>query len=603
MNIYEWRDCLWDYIRDNFYSSNNLLYLSFHKEILELISVSENSESGVIKENTIELFNDECNSYLIYKKKLVSLDPEVWTKGERGLSLAVCYAVQQILVAEDMSSQTFYEPYIQCLSANSVIPIISRHENPLGSDFELIWTTIRAELSCFLDCESEKITFSRGKGSNKLRNYPFTQSLLSIKELIKLVRKWPEGTHISLETCRKVILRHESCLSNRSLKKLSNFNYLVSISKQLYLYRKNNNPLLEKIKNVSTINKTQLEILCVVGSFSPDVYRLQIINSQSERQPVNTNGEIEPFLVNDFIIFLSEYAGKWTSSKVSTQNISSFRSMIVGIKEGRKPDFIDVVAEQLKISPFVIDLFEKNTGDNNIIFYEFPLYELKVTDLSLEELFLNSPMKLKSNILEFEGGLLVDKRKHRYHLNYPPVCLKYNGIDLKSDNELSVDGLNVTVKEFFNNIFSLTRESNFHITFNGVNRNIGFEISKLDLAPKRPHLKISAGEICFSKDFIINLEDESYFSHFNIYNYKFDSYLVLNNNQLLMYSHIPFSDWVDIPRDELLELQIFESLRKADVHSWLYDFILQINISKRIPRPFLLEFESHFEYQCNPSSK
>lgn len=595
MDIYEWRDCLWGYIKDNFFSSNNnLLYLSFHEQILQSIYVTEGNDSDVTKENVIKLFNDECNSYLIYNMHRVSFDPAVWNKNESGLSLAICYAVQQILVVEDMSSQSFYEPYIQCLNANNVIPVTSRHENPLGADFELIWTTIRSELVFFLDCDSGKITFKQGVGSNKLRNYPFTQSLLSIKELINLVRRYPEGMDLSLESCNKLILRNEGFLSNRSLKKLSNFKYLESISKQLYLYLKNNNPLFEEFNNGSTRNKSQLVILCITGSFNPDIYMLKIINAQSKRQAVNSNREIESFLINDFIILLSEYAGKWVSSKISTQKVSSFRSMIIGIKDARKPGLIDIVSDQLEIHPFIIDLFEKNTGDDEIIFYEFPLYELKTDEMSLEMLFSNSSIELKSNVFELEGGLLVDKIKHRYHLNYPPINIKYNGIDLKADDKLIVDGVDIMVKDFFNNIFNLKKESNFNISFNGINKTIGFENHKFELVPNRHYLKIIDDKMCFSKDFIIDCKNDSYFSHFNIYNYNFDGYFCFDNHQLLVYSNIPVSDWVDLPRDELLAHKIIESLRKSEVQFWLHNFILKIHSSKRIPRPFLMEFESNF---------
>ena len=84
----------------------------------------------------------------------------------------------------------------------------------------------------------------------------------------------------------------------------------------------------------------------------------------------------------------------------------------------------------------------------------------------------------------------VDKRKHRYHINHPPINIKYNDVDLKADENLLVDGLSVKVKEFFNNILNVKKESNFHISFKGANITIGFESHKFNLVLNRPNLKI-----------------------------------------------------------------------------------------------------------------
>ncbi len=585
-------------LRKNLYFSGKPLYLSFHEAVLESIFIAANPESVVKNDAISRLYNKECNHNLKYSWNSVSLDPVVWEEDNRGLSLAICYAVQQILAVEDMNARSFYEPYIEHLSATNVIQSNHLHENPLGTDFDLIWGTVQSELIKHLGCKQTQITFSKGRGKNKLRNFPFTQSLLSGKELSKLARKLPQDKDISKICCRKLVLRNESCLTNRSKKKLTNNEFVESISEQLssYINHNKNQTFYDELKESAEASKYKLEILYISGGFEPDTYELVTRDMKSNILSVNSFKEIESYFNNGFVLFLSKNAGQWISSNISKESVSDIKSIIIGVQKVNAPSLVLSISSKLDVDPIAIDLYKYFEGDKNTEFYEFPLYDTKNIGITIEQLFSDVARGQKHALLEMDGGLIVDKRKYRYLVNYPPVSIKYAGKDLPSNEKLLVNEEELTVKELFDKIFNVYEECIFHITYREINKTIGFEKSKFDLILDNPVYKIFNEKLHLSAVCESTPKHVPFFSHFNIFNYKSKGIVVLSPNDLLIYSHIPFSCWVPLPENDLLLSVITNSLQTSEATLWVQIFISEIKHSMRIPYPLLLKFAKYWAY-------
>lgn len=496
-----------------------------------------------------------------------------------------------------MEARSFYEPYIKLMWAFDKISSENLHKNPLGDDFEKIWRTLSAEVQEKLNCEQSQITFKQGTGKNKLRNFPFSQSLLSEIELNALEHKFPLRQRKTEENAKSLIRRNEGCLKNRSKKKLSNPEFIDRISQQLIIYLKHNTHLSTPVPKQEHIevNKNTIEIICITEGFGPDLYELISRDQNLTTQKVTSFYQIESCFANGFSLFLSNSAGYWVSSSIFGKSIADFRSMILGINKKDSLGLVGMIASVLGVESVRVDLNNSIHGAEHIDFYEIPFYELDNQDLSLEKIFskgITCSQNESSAKIEFSGGVIVDSRKKRYLVNYPPTEINFSNHVLSHNEVVEVNEGKMTVCDLFSTFKNVKSECNFHIRYRNSNLTIGFEKTKFDLILEVPVNQIINDRLRLSKRCFTQLESESCFSHFSIMNYRFKRSFQLNSKGLLKYSHIPQENWVALPHDGKSFDVLSDALKKCELSYWLQAFLRNIILTKRIPYPLLLEIEA-----------
>lgn len=598
MDIYDWQNSLWKHIEKHLYVPQKPLYLSFHEEILDEIYSSATQSTAVIEGKAVQNFAQECNHFLTLYCNSIVLDPIIWNPDDRGLSLAICYAVQQILAVEDMEARSFYEPYIELMGASDKIYPECLHKNPLDDNFEKIWRTVNAELQIYLGCEQSQITFKQGRGKNKFRNYPFSQSLLSERELNALSEHFPQRRSKTEENARRWILRRESCLTNRSKKKLSSDEFVDRISHQFVVYLKHDtHPGIQKPEpKYNATTKYIFEIICITEGFEPDSYELLSKDQNSKAQVVTSFDQLENSFSNGFSLFLSTNAGYWESSSFSGKNIADFRSMILGIDLNASTGLAESIASELGVESVCIELSNSLLEAEHIEFHEFPFYGIKNKEKSIDEVFSKVLSGLSNRVvgkITLEGGLVVDSRKKKYMINYPPTELIFSGHKLSPSEVIQVNEKKMIVGDFLATLVNVRNECNFRISYENSHITFGFEGTKFDLQIETSANWIVDDRLILSKDIltedIATLECEPYFSHFSVFNYTFGSVIQVDSESLLKYSLILPEFWVPFPYDNQNHDALSDALRKSELSYWLQEFLEKIILTKQIPYPLLLD--------------
>lgn len=194
MDLRDWNNLFWQIIRARLYKPKARLYLAFDESILnEELSATGCDAAG---RGAVALLNETIGLHCqIVDDGFLGLSRQpngpfsrndwewVFEADDQGLSLALTFAVQQILAAEQMLGVSYYTAYWRMLGAIADETRI----NPFGdggrNSFRRLWRCLRTELVEYLGVDPEEITFKFGRGSNKYRNLPVSQALLSEADL------------------------------------------------------------------------------------------------------------------------------------------------------------------------------------------------------------------------------------------------------------------------------------------------------------------------------------------------------------------------------------------------------------------------------------
>tara|TARA_R110002096_G_scaffold283228_4_gene477270 strand:- start:1538 stop:3373 length:1836 start_codon:yes stop_codon:yes gene_type:complete len=194
MDLRDWNRFLWHVVQSRLHRSGRRIYLSFDDTLLseELKntgrSVTEESPTVALNaaiQRHCGMMANGCIGLRADEDKPLRRNNWHWVllPNKSGRSLALVFAAQQILAAEGMRGASFYESYWKAFGATSY----EVRRNPFGdigrNSFAALWSRLRLELKEVLYVADSQITFEPGKGSNKYRNFPVSQSLLSEKDL------------------------------------------------------------------------------------------------------------------------------------------------------------------------------------------------------------------------------------------------------------------------------------------------------------------------------------------------------------------------------------------------------------------------------------
>lgn len=190
MNLRDWNRFFWQVIEERLYKPGARLYLAFDESLLEeeLERAGIQVPSGGPTHALNAAIQRHCRPM---RNGFIGLSAEPggrcrkdnwqWVFGpdEMGRTLALTFVVQQILAAEHMRGVSYYTAYWQMLGATADETRINPFGDQGTNSFTRLWGQLRKELGETLGVEFREITFEFGRGSNKYRNLPVSQSLLS----------------------------------------------------------------------------------------------------------------------------------------------------------------------------------------------------------------------------------------------------------------------------------------------------------------------------------------------------------------------------------------------------------------------------------------
>lgn len=194
MNIHDWNKFLWEVVEHRLNRPGSRLFLAFEDNLLEdearragreIGSDSPSSELNRVIQEHCQMLTSGVVGLAARPGGMLGRNNWQWALVDQreGRTLALVFAAHQVLAAEHMRGASFYSAYWHALGVHADEMRI----NPFGDygrySFEKMWRVLRRELIESLGIDSGAITFTQGRGSNKYRNLPVSQSLLSEKDL------------------------------------------------------------------------------------------------------------------------------------------------------------------------------------------------------------------------------------------------------------------------------------------------------------------------------------------------------------------------------------------------------------------------------------
>ena len=190
MDLRDWNELLWEVVVRRLYKPGSKLYLAFDESLLE--EELRKAHVEIPGSGPTEALNTSIKRHCQQMRNGffgLSREPGgrcwkdnwqwVFEVDEIGRTLAMTFAVQQVLAAEHMQSVSFYTAYWGMLGATADETRVNPFGDQGGNSFTRLWGRLRKELIEILGVQESEITFDYGQGSNKYRNLPVSQSLLS----------------------------------------------------------------------------------------------------------------------------------------------------------------------------------------------------------------------------------------------------------------------------------------------------------------------------------------------------------------------------------------------------------------------------------------
>lgn len=461
MNLKQWCDVLWQYIRDHHHSGQPI-YLAFDKfTLVGLYPDSDNTEDAM------QDLNAACQALFVSQKKKsrYSLDPRAFTIGANGLSLILPFAVQQVLAAEEMvagcdySADTYYLHYCHMISNQKS----NVRACPLKyADFSRIWSTLKNELTCQLAANEQQITFKQGLGNKeKYRNLPISQALLSINDLNVLCQHLEDrdfhNTNILINRVRLLSNR----LSARGKQKVYIDRLAEPVLAQLSKYYQT---FVEPIQYDAAEQQKGEFIIAIETAAWTDSYVLYYRIGEKIYEGLVNKLLLEYFAAHQLMVFIPDYWGSFIQQpKLLTHN-----NMLVLYQLHDE----SLIETQFKSSHTV----EARLPDG------FGLKQ--VTDFTQ---FEHTTLPHDRGKLSFAGGLAINNQTQQYLLGYPPTAIEFNKQPLPASTEIIVNGEKRLTTEFLQQLLALRASRYLKIEY----MNTCIELELIDKKDKKIRTRVA----------------------------------------------------------------------------------------------------------------
>lgn len=436
VNIEKWAAVLWKYVDEHLVVSCPFFLCL---DGLELQRIARRLQVDFDSASAAEAdFLLSCLTRVRAFSGRAQLDQSVFERLANGRSLAICFAVQQILAAErmigddDASSDAYYARYRQILGLDP-----TGIGSPLAYDqFQQIWDTLESEMLSLPDAGSHTITFQNGRGKNKYRALPMSQALLDREAL-------------------RVIHDNVSNIENRSDDDL------------LHQIRRVSGYLSKRSREKVYVNDIRVGLLSQVRSFVPNVVQPTHYIAP-EKGSFVAAGEFFVYIEDDgwddvYRLGVRSAGGKSKEDVDLTSTLRSYfqQHTVLPFIEGSVSDFegvsgsTDVLSDaELIVVPESLSILRAVQLAQYFKEPEFSVvpngYRMLLRDFSVPWVTDVSPTESVEapRSLSLVGGIVVDRLRQIYLAGFTPTAVRIGKDQLANSELITVNGQVMTIGQF-----------------------------------------------------------------------------------------------------------------------------------------------------------
>ena len=456
MNIEKWAFGLWRFVDEHLVVGRPFFLCV---DGTELQRIARQSQVDFESPSAAEAdFLQNCLTRVHVSSGRAQLDRSVFEPLENGRSLAICFAVQQILAAERMtgndeaSSDAYYARYRQVLGLDP-----SGIGSPLPyRQFQEVWNTLRREMLSLPGAGLSSITFHNGRGKNKYRALPMSQALLD-QEALRVIHDRVSDIQNRLDDdLLHRIRRVSGNLSKRSREKVYVDAIRASLLSQVrsFVPEEFARPARGTSRDESSGVEPGAYFVYIEDDGWDDVYRLGI---RAIKDPLDQ--------ATDLSVALRSYFQQHTVLAFVEGSVSDFEGISVGDGVLADAELIVVPDPISKVQAVELTQYFKEPKASAVP----DGYRMLLRDHSVSSTadVPSVPFVEEGVRLSLVGGIMVDRLRRTYLAGFTPTAVKLGEEQVASSETITVNGESTTVGEFLQLLCQPVDARDFHVVIDG----------------------------------------------------------------------------------------------------------------------------------------
>lgn len=448
-----WIKGFWDYFTP-LIKSGYPAYFAVDSELLGEIA-SRVHGYHVSSNDARSMFNTVCNKFFV-PGRLLSLKNQCFKKTDSGFSAVILICMQQVSVVEMMadrrcySDESYFPVYRKALGQSDALQV-----SPLKSGtFQSLWNHFRREILSFDGANDRTITFMEGYGAYKNKAYPLSQALLTLSELITLLkRKEEENFNGSNDVeLRRFILANRYALSKRSRSIVGNHNQQPSVVRQFLYFLKSPISINDIGTEINIVDDKTMDGRFVLYADSFDIfsdeyifkYRMSMQEQIIGKELIDIFNSIKS--VSRVLTLIDN--GKYFEELVMQyefQEADSFVLVYESEKQaGLEATFAQVYPEKDYLANMLV-LQVRNMHNFNFLHCKYWVPGAKTLVAKRGMLSIKNEASVSSPKLC--GGVPINKRTNTYLSNYPPTSLGGQGCHFTANSLIKINGIETMLCE------------------------------------------------------------------------------------------------------------------------------------------------------------
>jgi hypothetical protein len=446
-----WAVALWEYYRPAV-ASGTPVYLAADRRLVRELYLSQLHRTGDV-EAAVRDFHGACFTLLNTTEARTAVRREAFQRvPDQAFSRAICLAVQQVLVVEQMLHDTRYSEHAYFPRYRELLGISDNHEHssPLSTEvFQEIWDVLRRELMAVAGATNETVTFFAGRGRDLNRSFPLSQALFTSHDLT-VIRE--ESPAIDVGTDQRgvitALLRVREHLGVRARRLIAAAAIDDTVAGRLHAQVRSflSSDALASLRTAPTAPQEKGRIIAYLeraDTFDVDSEQDTFMVYHRSDTEQTTGAVLEDALRRRLssapVVFLVPDADGFREWSRNDQ--VDARDAVLAIGEASKADTFQARVEDSHDAVFV-PVHSNLEKHFKVLLCSGGLGPRIGQVFGLRE--DSTPVRG----IEFEGGLLADGRSRIFLAGYPPTGIRCNGRLLMGEEELLVGGLHRRVAEF-----------------------------------------------------------------------------------------------------------------------------------------------------------
>ena len=475
MNLRDWNEFLWRVVEERLYKPGSRLYLAFDESLLEEELTKKDLEipTGGPTNALNASIQDHCQPM---RNGFIGLSRQpggrcwkdnwqwVFEADEADRTLALTFAVQQVLAAEHMQSVSFYTAYWRMLGASADETRINPFGDQGRNSFTRLWGQLRKELEAILGVEQWEITFDFGRGSNKYRNLPVSQSLLSEGDM-RLAKAAIRGA-TNMNDDRLYAALRRTKLSSSGQRKVYMAALKDGIVAQFREYLESEETEGEaKAKRPVVRLKAKTDVSALLLYEDYELFGDSIFHCTTTDEGVHVAEILSSYLSDNRCLVFEDKDDRISATASQVIQAGGAQVFILGHRSE--------IDEMLTMAP-------DDTSIPRLSQYFAPVSTSLASDFTLArcislpavlenvDLSSQSHRRLKSAArseveMQLGGGLCVNKVSNAYILGFGPTLITRNGDTIKPESNCELDSEEMTVENALEELSNATVPCRFEL--------------------------------------------------------------------------------------------------------------------------------------------